>query len=190
MTYFAHSGTPGDKSDWQPLAGHLQAVAQLAATFARPFGMEKAATVLGLFHDLGKYNPAFQPRLEGADIRVDHSTAGAKVLVELARESMREGRARAEDVFMAEMLARTGVDRNRRPDFHGAQRDGSPATRGRGSKLELGRSSFLCRRRTGEVARCARAWIETAAPWSPGPRSRSSPACARAWIETPSAAAV
>jgi CRISPR-associated endonuclease/helicase Cas3 len=104
VTYFAHSGTPGDKSDWQSLADHLQAVAKLAAIFARPFGMERAAATLGLFHDLGKYDSAFQRRLEGADIRVDHSTAGAKLLIDLAAEAAQQGRARAEDVFMAEVL--------------------------------------------------------------------------------------
>ena len=104
MTYYAHSGIHGDKSDWQSLAGHLQAVAKLASEFARPFGMERAAAILGVFHDLGKYDPAFQRRLEGADIRVDHSTAGAKVLVDLTSEAVRQGRARAEDVLMAEVL--------------------------------------------------------------------------------------
>ncbi|PSJ65858.1 CRISPR-associated helicase/endonuclease Cas3 [Kumtagia ephedrae] len=85
MTFYAHSGTPGDKSDWQPLPEHLKGVAELAAANARPFGMEKAVRVLGLFHDLGKYDPQFQRRLEGADIRVDHSTAGAAKLLELAK---------------------------------------------------------------------------------------------------------
>lgn len=77
MTCFAHSGRLADKSDWQGLYDHLWAVAVMAADFARPFGLELAAFAMGLFHDLGKYDPAFQRRLEGADIRVDHSTAGA-----------------------------------------------------------------------------------------------------------------
>lgn len=85
MTFYAHSGTPGDKSDWQELPDHLLAVAEMAAEFARRFGLEKAAYAAGLFHDLGKYDPAFQRRLEGAEIRVDHSTAGAVALQSLAR---------------------------------------------------------------------------------------------------------
>ena len=32
----------------------------------------------GLLHDIGKYSPEFQKRLAGANIRVDHSTAGAQ----------------------------------------------------------------------------------------------------------------
>lgn len=81
MDYYAHSGTPGDTRDWQPLREHLMAVAALAAGMARPFGLEKAAYLAGLLHDLGKYTPEFQKRLTGADVRVDHSTAGAALLL-------------------------------------------------------------------------------------------------------------
>lgn len=80
MIYYAHSGTPGNKSDWQTMPDHALAVAQGAACFAAAVGLEKAAFVEGLLHDLGKYDPAFPPRLEGANVRVDHSTAGAAVL--------------------------------------------------------------------------------------------------------------
>lgn len=79
MTYYAHSGTHGDKGDWQTLKEHLLAVAQLAAATAEPLGPGRAACVAGLLHDLGKYTPEFQRRLDGADIRVDRSTAGAQV---------------------------------------------------------------------------------------------------------------
>jgi len=97
MTYFAHSGTPGDKSDWQELPVHLLEVAEMTADFARPFGLEKAAYIAGLFHDLGKYDPAFQRRLEGADIRVDHSTAGAVALRSLVND-------RGADAAMVQLL--------------------------------------------------------------------------------------
>lgn len=39
---------------------HLQAVAQLAADYATDFQSNEWAYVAGLWHDLGKYNPAFQ----------------------------------------------------------------------------------------------------------------------------------
>ncbi len=84
MTFFAHSGSSRDQSDWQPLRDHLLAVAELAATMAAPLGLEKAASLAGLFHDLGKYTAGFQRRLTGADIRVDHSTAGAVMLTAIA----------------------------------------------------------------------------------------------------------
>lgn len=93
---YAHSGKENDKSDWQGLAPHLNAVATLAAEMARPFGGERAARVLGLLHDLGKFTLPMQRRLEGADIRVDHSTAGGWHALQAIA-----GR----DRFMAELIA-------------------------------------------------------------------------------------
>ena len=61
-------------------------VALLAAKFASPFGGEQWAYLAGLWHDLGKYNPAFQKKLYDANGieahietvpgRVVHSEAG------------------------------------------------------------------------------------------------------------------
>ena len=71
------------------LDDHLQAVADLAAEFAEQFGAEEWARLAGLWHDLGKFQPAFQEYLrrssgydvdglpERAPVRVDHSSAGA-----------------------------------------------------------------------------------------------------------------
>ena len=50
----------------------------------------------GLFHDLGKYDPAFQRKLAGEVNRVDHSTAGAVVLLD---------QARGKDCIPVEMIA-------------------------------------------------------------------------------------
>lgn len=81
MRYFAHSGSDGTKDDWQRLDVHLKGVARRCADFARPFGIERLAALCGLLHDLGKYTPEFQQRLEGG-ARVDHSTAGAKLVLD------------------------------------------------------------------------------------------------------------
>jgi len=81
MIYYAHSGSAGDKSDWQLLADHLFAVARLAESMAATIGLGKAAFIAGLFHDLGKYCEAFQRRLHNESIRVDHSTAGARLML-------------------------------------------------------------------------------------------------------------
>lgn len=67
---------------------HLQAVAQLAADYATAFQSNEWAYVAGLWHDLGKYNPAFQDYIgvksgykPDAHIekvgKVNHSAAGA-----------------------------------------------------------------------------------------------------------------
>jgi len=82
MTYYAHSGQLSDCSDWQPLYGHLKAVAELAQERAQVFGGSDWAYLAGLLHDLGKYSGAFQNRLKGSSKRADHSTAGAKVAVD------------------------------------------------------------------------------------------------------------
>ena len=82
MRYYAHSGQQADRSDWQLLRDHLQAVAELAQKRAEVFGGADWAHLAGLLHDLGKYSDAFQKRLNGSDQRADHSTAGAKLVIE------------------------------------------------------------------------------------------------------------
>jgi CRISPR-associated endonuclease/helicase Cas3 len=79
--FYAHSLPDRDKQQWQPLAEHLHAVADAAGARGAKFGARSAAALAGLMHDLGKYSPAFQRRLEGAGEKVDHSTAGAQQIV-------------------------------------------------------------------------------------------------------------
>ncbi|THG83812.1 CRISPR-associated endonuclease Cas3'' [Pseudomonas sp. A-1] len=80
--FFAHSTATPDRSDWQLLSDHLQAVGQLAADKAAAFGGESMAEVAGLLHDLGKYSDEFQRRIAGDLLRVDHATHGAIQAVE------------------------------------------------------------------------------------------------------------
>ena len=82
MPHYAHSGTPGDRSDWQILSDHLAQVGALARQRADPLGLRTCAEVLGELHDLGKYDPAFDRRLGNENVRVDHSTAGGAKLLE------------------------------------------------------------------------------------------------------------
>lgn len=49
----------------------------MAAAFGARFGAEDLGHAAGLLHDVGKYSPDFQARLQGSPQRVDHSTAGA-----------------------------------------------------------------------------------------------------------------
>ena len=95
--FFAHSLEDHDKQRWQPLAEHLRAVAEGAGGRAAKFGARNAAALAGLIHDLGKYSPTFQRRLEGASLKVDHSTAGAQLAVQLA--------AKPDDRLIAQVLA-------------------------------------------------------------------------------------
>jgi CRISPR-associated endonuclease/helicase Cas3 len=78
-----------DNGDWcvHDLREHLEEVAKLAAKFGKKFESDAWAKVAGLWHDLGKYRPAFQNYIKKAsgydpeahieNGRVDHSTAGA-----------------------------------------------------------------------------------------------------------------
>ncbi len=74
--YYAHTLPGRPESDWEPLLRHLSEVAQGARDNGQRLGLGGLAEVAGRVHDLGKYTPGFQARLNGG-ARVDHSTAGA-----------------------------------------------------------------------------------------------------------------
>ena len=79
MKYIAHT----DKNRQQTVKEHDEGVAKLAAQFAKTFGKEEWGYACGLLHDIGKYSLKFQKKiLEDPSIKVDHSTAGAKLCYE------------------------------------------------------------------------------------------------------------
>ena len=80
--YFAHSDGL-EKSNWQKLRDHLNNTASIASSLGSDAGVSKFAYLAGLLHDIGKYSLAFQRRLEGASVKVDHSTAGAQEVIKL-----------------------------------------------------------------------------------------------------------
>lgn len=119
MAYFAHSGNEPDKSDWQTMPEHAAAVVRMAEVFASCFGLAKASRVAGLFHDLGKYDPAFQraPRERGAPRRC--STAGAAILRSIATGTDAEA---AELVMYAILGHHAGLPHRRNPFGHSFDR--------------------------------------------------------------------
>ena len=78
--YVGHTSQDGRR---QPLAEHLDNVARLCAGFAKPWGGEDVARIIGLCHDIGKYSQAAQRRLLENGHKVDHSTAGGLEAAEL-----------------------------------------------------------------------------------------------------------
>ncbi len=76
MEYIAHLREDGTV---QKLRDHLNAVAEMAAEFAKPFGAEKQAYLTGILHDMGKYAKTSQYHMQHPNDTppCDHSTAGA-----------------------------------------------------------------------------------------------------------------
>lgn len=70
---FAHTRNRDDK--WHLLEEHLQKVAKRARESAAYFQMETPAFWIGLWHDLGKANPAFQQYLKDADQGISAKSA-------------------------------------------------------------------------------------------------------------------
>lgn len=72
--WLAHISEDGRE---QTVLEHLTGTAELCAGFSAPFCDPKIGLFTGLLHDIGKYSPGFQRRIQGSPIRVDHTTAGA-----------------------------------------------------------------------------------------------------------------
>jgi CRISPR-associated endonuclease/helicase Cas3 len=108
----AHYDTKRQKE--QSIQEHLEAVADLCKQYAKKIGLEQAAEIIGLVHDLGKYSDEFQAYIKSAaglldqdadeeavdaeelKGKVDHSTAGAQwVWRELGKQGT-EGRIAAQ----------------------------------------------------------------------------------------------
>ena len=87
MQTYAHSRNPSGTR--HPLVDHLKAVSRLAAEFATPLGAAELGRWVGLWHDVGKFHPRFQPYLEQCDRPdggpprgPDHKGAGALLAFE------------------------------------------------------------------------------------------------------------
>lgn len=89
LMFFAHTRKGEPKEMWQSLEEHLIQTAEIAGDFADKFNAKELGYVVGILHDLGKYSAKFQKRLEGAKIRVDHSTAGMQEAFELYKDIYR-----------------------------------------------------------------------------------------------------
>lgn len=81
--YYAHT-TPDGRL--QTIEEHAKGTAERAKEYASAFGFGDAAYAAGLFHDVGKYAPAFQARLRGAGEKYEHSSAGMRLFAERAAQ--------------------------------------------------------------------------------------------------------
>jgi CRISPR-associated endonuclease/helicase Cas3 len=81
---YAH--TPDGSGRWQPLIEHLESVAALASEFCSGISASDIGYWIGLWHDVGKFSPAFQAYLHACAERPnerhrgpDHKAAGTKL---------------------------------------------------------------------------------------------------------------
>jgi CRISPR-associated endonuclease Cas3-HD len=81
VAYYARTLEGQPKSAWQELEQHLAGVAGRASKSAGAFNSAPWGYCAGLWHDLGKYLPEFQARLEGSGKSVEHSGIGAAFAV-------------------------------------------------------------------------------------------------------------
>ncbi len=94
---YAHSLPDQEVSHWQSLEDHLRKSAQLAEAFGRVFGAGEWAALATRLHDLGKASPEFQTYISGQNgrRRIDHSTAGARLLLRRWKAWGKPGKYRA-----------------------------------------------------------------------------------------------
>ena len=79
-TYIAHK----TENELQTVKEHSVKTGE----FCKLFAIEPLKNItgqIGLFHDLGKYQDSFQKRINGKDIKVEHSTCGALEFSKLAK---------------------------------------------------------------------------------------------------------
>lgn len=65
----------------QTVKEHNENTARLCSQFAIP-ELKELTYMVGLLHDVGKYQRSFQKRIDGAKVHVEHSTCGAMVAKE------------------------------------------------------------------------------------------------------------
>lgn len=78
--YYAH--TPNQQQQWHGLGEHLERVANLTQCFSEPFGAGDLGYWVGMYHDFGKFNTAFQAYLKAQHegkpaAKAPHSAFGA-----------------------------------------------------------------------------------------------------------------
>ena len=79
IVIYAHTKENRPKQEWQTIEDHLKNVAGLAEDICSKFSPAEWGYVLGMLHDVGKYNPDFQKYLETGVGKIDHSTPAAKL---------------------------------------------------------------------------------------------------------------
>ena len=106
MEYYAHKRKTADgQIAWQTVWAHLVGAARRAAECLRPAGLENAAYLAALLHDIGKFTAAFQQYLAAGDRsargRVIHSFQGCRYIL----EQFHHETASVRSIMASELLA-------------------------------------------------------------------------------------
>lgn len=82
--FIAHKKTnDSGMEEIQTVQEHCKNVAEIARKYTIQ-ECKELVYLCGLLHDVGKYQDSFQKRISGANLAVEHSTCGAKVVEEMA----------------------------------------------------------------------------------------------------------
>lgn len=98
--FYAHKSEDGR---CQTIRAHAEGTAALASAFAECFGYAEAARACGKFHDVGKYSPLFQRRLNGGAASYEHSSAGMALFDQ--RAAAKKSPSRCIDMLAAHIIA-------------------------------------------------------------------------------------
>ena len=85
MPFYAHSlPNEPDRSKWETMAEHEECVARYCSGFLNRIdqSLQLWGELLGRWHDLGKYHPEFQNKLQGKKVQIEHAGAGARLAFE------------------------------------------------------------------------------------------------------------
>lgn len=82
MTYIYKAHINDTTGDIQTVKQHSENTADLCREFAIPV-LKDFMYIMGLLHDIGKYQMSFQQKIDGKNIRVEHSACGALAAQEL-----------------------------------------------------------------------------------------------------------
>ncbi len=88
--YYARSENKNGEK--QTVQAHLLQTAALCESFLEPIGYEAWGTVLGRFHDFGKYSDRFAGVLERTQQRVNHALPGAVMVTKCYRKTKTEAK--------------------------------------------------------------------------------------------------
>ena len=89
MEYVAHK----TDNKLQTVKQHLFNVSDLCSTFSIDI-LKDICVLCGKIHDIGKYSKAFQNRINGDNIFVEHSTSGAQEVIKVLKNNPLESQDR------------------------------------------------------------------------------------------------